>query len=163
MVVSLVNVSRRIFKGAHGEEEIVLATRKRDGVRWRRRRENEGTYSAASPLFRTSIRGSVSPSALTGWSPGSLLPIPPRGPRPRRPRWRRRGRQRRRRLCYWHRGTVSEWLDCSNIFASSSSSLCSRAMCRLTVLFLVNVREQYGHGTLIPWWRCRTWARRFVS
>lgn len=85
-----------------------------------------------------------------------------RKPRPRRPRWRRRGRQRRRRLCYW--GTVSEteWLDCWNVF-ESSSSLCSRAMCRLTVLFLVNVRVQNGHGTLIPWWRCRTWARKFVS
>lgn len=85
-------------------------------------------------------------------------------------RWRRperwwerrlkRQRWRGRRYC----GTVSdiEWFDCWNAFRFSSA-LCSRAMCRLTVLLRVNVRWQNGHGTLIPWWRCRMWARRFVS
>lgn len=31
-----------------------------------------------------------------------------------------------------------------------SSALCSRAICLRTVLFLVKVREQNGHGTRIP-------------
>lgn len=44
-----------------------------------------------------------------------------------------------------------------------SSALCSRAICRLTVLLRVKVREQNGHGTRIPWCRCRMWARKFVS
>jgi hypothetical protein len=44
-----------------------------------------------------------------------------------------------------------------------SSALCSRAMCLLTVLLRVKVREQNGHGTRIPWCRCRMWARKLVS
>lgn len=43
------------------------------------------------------------------------------------------------------------------------SVLCSRAMCRRTVLLRVNVRLQNGHGTRIPWWRWRMWARKLVS
>ena len=41
--------------------------------------------------------------------------------------------------------------------------LCSLCMCRLTVLFLVKDRWQNGQGTLMPWWRWRMWALRFVS
>ena len=41
--------------------------------------------------------------------------------------------------------------------------LCSLWMCLLTVLFLVKDLWQKGQGTLMPWWRCRMWARRLVS
>lgn len=41
--------------------------------------------------------------------------------------------------------------------------MCSRAICLRTVLFLVKVREQNGHGTRMPWCRCLIWARKFVS
>lgn len=61
------------------------------------------------------------------------------------------GRRRQRRGTSFYCGTVSdtEWFDCWNAFMFSSV-LCSRAICRLTVLFRVNVREQNGHGTLMP-------------
>lgn len=55
------------------------------------------------------------------------------------------------------------WFAVCCIWLMAISCLCSRAICRLTVLFRVNVREQKGQGTRIPWWRCRIWARKLVS
>lgn len=56
------------------------------------------------------------------------------------------------------------WFGCAACnWLTDISCLCSRAMCRRTVLLRVNVRVQNGHGTRMPWWRCRMWARRLVS
>lgn len=64
----------------------------------------------------------------------------------------------------WFWTWVACWNDERSVcWKGPNSVLCSRAICLLTVLLRVNVREQNGHGTRIPWWRCLIWARRFVS
>lgn len=138
-----------------------------DGVDRRWSREKVDRPSPSLLLPRSSIRGiSVSCHSQVIRVATGLSSMSSRRWQ-RQPRWQRR--RRRRRWRRWQRGrrycgTVSdiEWFVCWKDFRFSSA-LCSRAMCRLTVLFRVNVREQNGHGTLIPWWRCRMWARRFVS